>query len=408
MCGSHRFRFLKEPKGLIPSLLENLLSSRKRVNADIKTLKETLKETKDQESRKQLTSKITSLDKRQLAMKVSANSMYGTFGTRRGYLPPFMPGAMCTTARGRESIEKAATHLQKYYSANLIYGDTDSCYINFPQFKTEADAKECFLFCKQIEEEMLSLFPRPMKLAYEEKIYWRFFILTKKRYMALQCSPEGIISNNIFKRGVLLSRRDTNRILRKIYSELMLKIFHKDDRDKVLEFLVEEINAMFMHTHGNKEFITTKSVGRVEDYKIRPLPDDEKRKAKRLKDLKCTEQEYILKALPAHAQLAEKMKRRGKRVEPGTRLEYVITQEGGYDGKLFEKMEDYEYFAENSDILSIDYFYYLKLFINPIDEAIHVAYGLKDFVKSQYNYRLMREKILEKIKTFGKPKIVLL
>jgi DNA polymerase elongation subunit (family B) len=207
---------------------------------------------------------------------------------------------------------------------------------------------------------------------------------------------------------VLLSRRDTNRILRKIYSELMLKIFHKDDRDKVLEFLVEEINEMFMHKHGNKEFITTKSVGRVEDYKIKPLPDDEKRKAKRLKDLKCTEQEYILKALPAHAQLAEKMKRRGKRVEPGTRLEYVITQEGGYDGKLFEKMEDYEYFAENSDILSIDYFYYLKLFINPIDEAIHVAYGLKDFVKSQYNYRLMREKILEKIKTFGKPKIVLL
>ena len=70
----------------------------------------------------------------------------------------------------------------------------------------------------------------------------------------------------------------------------------------------------------------SKSVGAVEDYKIRDLPDDPKKRKKRLDDLSCTEKEYALRSLPAHVQLAEKMRRRGKRVDPGVRLEYVVTK----------------------------------------------------------------------------------
>jgi hypothetical protein len=56
--------------------------------------------------------------------------MYGSMGTRVGYLP-FLPGAISTTAMGRKSIEKASTFLVDQYGANLIYGDTDSIFINF-------------------------------------------------------------------------------------------------------------------------------------------------------------------------------------------------------------------------------------------------------------------------------------
>ena len=404
LCQKHRFRFLKEPKGIIPTLLENLLNSRKKINSDIKILKEKIKEEKD-EDQTNTKSLINTLDKRQLAMKISANSMYGAFGVKKGYLP-FMPGAMCTTARGRESIDKAAKHLQHHYSAKLIYGDTDSCYVNFPQFKTEKDAMNCYEFCKKVEEEMLTLFPRPMKLAYEEKIYWRFFILTKKRYMALQCNNKGDISNTIFKRGVLLNRRDSNKILRKIYTELMMKIFYKEDKTKTLNFINDEIQTLFTFFYDKKDFISTKSVGKLEDYKIRPLPTDEKKKQKRLLDLGCDEKSYHLKALPAHIQLVEKMKRRGKRVDAGTRIEYVITDKGGIKANLFEKMEDKEYFFENSEILRLDYFYYLNLFINPIDQAVETAFQIKDFVKNIYKLHVNKLKVVNEIKDIFRTKII--
>lgn len=287
----------------------------------------------------------------------------------------------------------------------LVLKNTDSCYINFPQFKSEKDAKECYTFCKMIEDEMTSLFPKPMKLAYEEKIYWRFLILTKKRYMALQCTPEGVVKNDIFKRGVLLSRRDNTVVIRNIYSELITNVFYKADVEKVQEYILEKINDLFSMKFPTKDFITSKSVGNVTDYKVRPLPDDEKKRKKRLKDLNCTEEEYRIRALPAQVQLAERMKRRGIMVSAGSRIQYVITNSGEIDGNLSEKIEHIDYFLENSEILRLDYFYYLHNFINPLDEILEKIYNIKDFVKQQYKLRLTKGKLIQRIKALGTPEI---
>jgi DNA polymerase elongation subunit (family B) len=86
-------------------------------------MKNDIKNEKDDKIRDELKTLVTVLDKRQLAYKVSANSMYGAMGVKRGYLP-FLPGAMCTTAKGRQSIEKAAKHLQNVHKAKLVYGDS--------------------------------------------------------------------------------------------------------------------------------------------------------------------------------------------------------------------------------------------------------------------------------------------
>ena len=104
MCAKRRYRFLKEPKGVLPTIIQDLLDSRKRVRkVNMKACYKKLEELEQQEletgidnSEKIIAVKteIDVLDKRQLAMKVSANSMYGAMGVRRGYLP-FMPGAMC-------------------------------------------------------------------------------------------------------------------------------------------------------------------------------------------------------------------------------------------------------------------------------------------------------------------------
>jgi len=401
MCAKRYFRFLREPKGILPSLLEEFLSARKKTNKEISDLKDELEKMPEGPEKEEIQKRINVLDKRQLAYKVSANSGYGAMGVHKGYLP-FMPGAMCTTARGRQSIEKASRFLHEHYGGKIIYGDTDSSYVSFPHLTTP---QETWDFCLKVEQEMMCLFPRPMKLAFEEKIYWRYFILTKKRYMALPCDREGNISNKIFKRGVLLARRDNSKTIRDIYGELIMKVFYREPKENVLGILCDYVNKLCSGSINYKDFVITKSIKEVADYKIRELPDDPKKREKRLKELKCTEEEYVAKALPAQVQLAEKMRRRGKIVDAGSRLEYVVINSEDKKDKLFNKIEDLEYFADHREVLKIDYLYYLHLMINPFDEMIKVAYDIDDFLKMQYKLRTESIKYKERINELSKPKL---
>lgn len=443
VCGHQRFRFMKEPPGVIPTLLKNLLDARKRTNTEMKRLKGTLSSLPIEE--KALTERlITVLDKRQLSYKVSANSMYGGMGVKKGYLP-FLPGAMCTTARGRESIEKASKFLTENYGAKLIYGDTDSCYISFPQYQDSEKAKDLDAFCRQIEDETSLLFPRPMKFAYEEAIYWRYLILSKKRYMALKCDLDGNVSQKIEKRGVLLSRRDNSAYSREVYSKLIMKAFYKSPIEEILVMMNDEFTRLANHSVGVKDLTISKSVGDIKDYKIRAFPDDDKKMEKRLTELDLFDKEasiakirecfrlftekseqfesmrhrhplehlivqaYINKALPSQVQLAEKMRRRGTRVDAGERIGYcVIESENNTKDKLFDKIEDVDYFKEHSEILKIDSLYYTKLLINPVDEVLSAVYKKDDICKKYYKAREQYWKVVQQLNGMFSPVIKLI
>jgi DNA polymerase elongation subunit (family B) len=84
MCEKRRYRFLKKPKGVMPTILQNLLDARKhtrkvdmaRVKKEIKTLEE-----KESDNTMLITAQKTLLDvlnKRQLSYKISANSVGAT------------------------------------------------------------------------------------------------------------------------------------------------------------------------------------------------------------------------------------------------------------------------------------------------------------------------------------------
>lgn len=81
-------------KGLLPTILEDLLSARKRAKNDLK------KETDP--------FKRAVLDGRQLALKISANSVYGFTGATIGKLP-LLAISSSVTAYGREMIEATKT-----------------------------------------------------------------------------------------------------------------------------------------------------------------------------------------------------------------------------------------------------------------------------------------------------------
>jgi hypothetical protein len=172
-------------------------------------------------------------------------------------------------------------------------------------------------------------------------------------------------------------------------------------------FLIGEFDKLCSHYWDSSHITISKAVGK--DYKTKPCPGydertheivDAKKYMKRLQELgirpksKQWRQEYYEKVLPAHAQLANRMKRRGIPVEPGTRLEYIMVQHEDIKAKTFQKIEDPHYQKLYSDILRIDFLYIMHLAINPLDQLLETSFKRKKFVEEQYNLRLKKHKLL--------------
>jgi DNA polymerase elongation subunit (family B) len=426
-CCTRKYRWLKKPMGVLPEILTHLLETRASTKKEMKNVKGQLKECKEgTEKYLELSTYYEVLDQRQLALKVSANSAYGAMGVRRGYLP-FMPGAMATTYKGRMAIEKAAESIQKDWKGKLIYGDTDSNYVSFPHLSSP---QEIWDYALKVASEVSRLFPKPMSLAFEEKIYLKFLLLTKKRYMSLACERDGIPDTKISKKGVLLSRRDNSPFVRKVYGDVIMKIFNKESMHDILFYILEELNKLCSASYSLNDFVITKSVGdvgdleprpgvdkngkacqKVGDYTVKLLPEDPEKRKQQYKLKECnTPKQYYLRCLPAQAQLAEKMRERGMLVSAGTRLEYVITTNGGHNAKQYTKIESVEYFSSHSASLQLDYLYYLKQLTNPMDQVLDVIYGgepgfKKGFMLEQYKARLQKKKILDQVCALVSPKL---
>jgi DNA polymerase elongation subunit (family B) len=468
LCGDRKFRFLKEPKGVMPTVLQNLLDARANTRTQMKVLKkissktpindtdrnlvdklipEVLKLVSKEtglldekylpEIKKQLYSLSEVLEKRQLAYKISANSMYGSMGVSRGYLP-FMPGAMSTTSQGRKNISIVAKTIPEKYGGVLVYGDTDSNYVSFPHL---TKASEIWEHSEMVAKEISKLFPAPIKLEFEEVIYWRFFILTKKRYMSVKCDKNGVVSDKIASKGLLTTRRDNSEMIRNVYTNIIKKIFEGEQRDNVINYVLDEINKMCAYGFDYKNFVVTKSIkdigncevtpfinekkqkkGKMGDYTVALLSNDPKERERQFKLKDCTtEKDYYLHCLPAVVQLAQKMRKRGMLVQVGERIPYVITEEGGHTAKQYIKIEDADYYKAHSSVLKIDYMYYLSQMTNAFDDIFNVIYCneknneydkydhklKKDFILDQYNYRYkIRNKMLKELKNLFKAKLV--
>lgn len=473
MCGDRYYRFLKEPKGVVPTILQNMLDARAQTRKLIKANKkeifnikysdlttEHLAELNIEKSRidsmpespdkkdadtkyqiilakymdsdlhdyhkqrvKELSLLNNVLDKRQLSYKIAANSAYGAMGVIKGYLP-FMPGAMCTTYMGRTNIEKISKTIPDKHGGKLVYGDTDSNYISFPEIHT---AQETWDHATNVAAEVTKMFPPPISLAFEEKIYWLFFILTKKRYMYIECDEHGQVSSKIGKKGVLLARRDNAAIIRSIYEQIIKLIFAKKTKEEFEYYLITVLNKICSNSIEYKEYIITQAVGDINgmvatekiqsrnrtmlkmgNYKVPMLPKEKKEREKQLR-LKGVDNEadYYLKCLPAVVQLAQKVRGRGSIVDPGSRMEYVIIDNYVKNDSKYNKVEEFEYFEHHADVLRIDFSYYIKLMINPLDIMIN-TYFKKDLhmVQKQYTIRcLYRAALLESIKQISKPKL---
>ncbi|EIM86884.1 uncharacterized protein STEHIDRAFT_79581, partial [Stereum hirsutum FP-91666 SS1] len=304
-------------KGLLPTVLEDLIGARKRAKADLKNETDPFKR--------------AVLDGRQLALKVSANSVYGFTGATIGKLP-CLPISSSVTSYGRQMIEKTKSEVEAEYcvanghshDAKVIYGDTDSVMVKFGP----PDLEKVMQLGSEAAEFVTQKFVKPIKLEFE-KVYFPYLLISKKRYAGLYWTrPDKY--DKMDSKGIETVRRDNCRLVSTVIETCLHKMLIDRDVKGAEDYTKQVISDLLQNKVDMSQLVITKALAKA-DYA----------------------------AKQAHVELAERMKQRDAGSAPalGDRVAYVIVK-GIKGAAAYEKSEDPIYVLENS--IPIDTKYYLE------------------------------------------------
>ncbi|XP_049801348.1 DNA polymerase delta catalytic subunit isoform X1 [Schistocerca nitens] len=304
-------------KGLLPEILENLLSARKRAKEELKRETDPFKK------------KV--LDGRQLALKISANSVYGFTGAQVGKLPCLeISGSV--TAYGRTMIEQTKQEVEQHYNiangyehdSEVIYGDTDSVMVKFGVKSLEA----AMALGREAAEYVSSKFVKPIKLEFE-KVYFPYLLINKKRYAGLYFTQPDKYDKMDCK-GIETVRRDNCPLVANMMNTCLQKLLIERDPDGAVEYAKQIISDLLCNRIDISQLVITKEL---------------------------TKSDYAAKQ--AHVELAAKMKKRDPGTAPklGDRVPYVLTT-AAKNTPAYMKAEDPIYVLENN--IPIDSSYYLE------------------------------------------------
>ena len=252
-------------KAIMPSILQELLKARKDTRKMI--------EKTDDDFMKNV------LDKRQLAYKVTANSLYGQLGAKTStfYEPDI---AASTTATGRLLLTYAKRVVEECYGdatvdskyglintkAEYVYGDTDSVFFTFNlQDKETGDkiigtkALELSIeIAKEACHNVSKFLKQPHDFEYE-KTFLPFCLLSKKRYVGILYEHDP----NKGKRkemGIVLKRRDNAPIVKDVYGGVIDILMKDRDIKKALDYVDKCLQELVDGTVPIDKLIITKSL----------------------------------------------------------------------------------------------------------------------------------------------------
>lgn len=206
----------KQRKGLLAQILEELLTARKQAKREMAAATDPFKK--------------AVLNGRQLALKISANSVYGLTGASNGKLP-CLEIASSTTSFGRQMIEKTKNEVEARYNiangyshdAQVIYGDTDSVMVKFGT----TELAEAMKLGEEAANYVSSKFVKPIKLEFE-KVYFPYLLINKKRYAGLYWTkPEKY--DKMDTKGIETVRRDNCLLVQTVIEKVLRMILI--DRD---------------------------------------------------------------------------------------------------------------------------------------------------------------------------------
>jgi len=325
------YKFVQNVPSLIPSILTELKQFRKQAKKDMANSTGSLKEM---------------YNGKQLAYKISMNSVYGFTGASKGMLP-CVPIASSTTMKGRMMIEDTKNYVEKHYpGAKVRYGDTDSVMVEFDvgERKGEEAIKYSWELGERAAEECTKLFKKPNNLELE-KVYYPYFLYSKKRYAAklwTQGKDGKMNMDYIDVKGLQLVRRDNTPYMREVSKELLDVILESNDTSTPKALALQRAVELLEGDVPNEKLILSQQLG--DSYKSDNLP---------------------------HVQVRNKMRDRQPGSEPqsGDRVPYILCKTWDPRAKAYEKAEDPKYAVDNK--MDIDYpYYFLNKFINPICDLI--------------------------------------
>lgn len=292
----HRFVSSRLRRGLVPMVLEELLSARAKAKKELKSV---VANGGDPQLR-------AVLDGRQLALKISANSVYGFTGMSRGALP-CQAIAASVTAYGRQMIERAkelvesnlSTARGRHCDARVVYGDTDSVMLTLGRTLPIDDV---FALGKEAAQIVSDAFGAPVKMEFE-KVYHPFLLMNKKRYAGLSFgSPED--AGKLDFKGIEVVRRDWCLLVRQMVERSLQLLLCERSKERAVEYVRETVAAL--------------RAGRI-DYRLLVL-------SKAL--VRAGAEEYA--ARQAHVELAERLRKADPAQAPkvGERVPYVFVAKG--------------------------------------------------------------------------------
>jgi len=343
-------QFPNNGKAIMPSVLQGLLAQRKIYKKQKKLAK---------------TPFLTQLyDKRQLATKVVANSLYGQCGAKTSSFYE-IDIAASTTAIGRKLLIYARAIVEgafkdqicetKNYgkvrtNAEYIYGDTDSVFFSFNLKELDGTpiiGKKALEITIELAVEAGKLatmwLKDPHDLEYE-KTFDPFLLLSKKRYVGMLHEFD-ITKGKRKEMGIVLKRRDNANCVKDVYGGVVDMLMKGLSVLDAVKFTKKYLNSMVKGKIGLEKLIITKKLNAF----------------------------YKNPRSIAHKVLADRMAKRdpGSKPSVGSRMPFAYIKTGKKVKLQGDKIESPEYIKQNK--LKLDYEFYIT---NQIMKPLLQLFGL--------------------------------
>jgi DNA polymerase elongation subunit (family B) len=332
--------------GVMPAILKELLQARKDTRKKIKTTNDPFMK--------------NILDKRQLSIKVTANSIYGQTGASTSKFAE-QDVAASTTAIGRKLLGYAERLINDVYGDRVcaidptkipeteltevrtrcvvVYGDTDSVFACFNLERLDGTSivgKEALAITiylgLEVERLASSMLKAPHTLEYE-KTFMPFCLLSKKRYVGMLYETD-VNSGSRKSMGLVLKRRDNAGIVKEFYGGVV-DIIMRGEATGIAEafaFVIDHLEALVAGKVDIKKLLISKSLRGF----------------------------YKMPKQIAHKVLADRIAMRAPGSEPtaGDRMDFAYIVNSNKDALQGDRIETPAYIADTG--LEIDYGHYIS------------------------------------------------